>query len=356
MKRILSVLSVFVLLLALTACGTTDKNEQSSGSGEGEGTAGGTITIYTPTAQDNLDVLIPAFEEATGIKVEVIRGATGEIYSRIQAEAENPQADVAWIPTSTILLDTSYFEQYVSPNDGLYDEEFQNKSGYTTQISYNSPVIIYNTNLVDIEITGYADLLDESLFGKIAMGNAASSSSAYNHLENMLLAMGVGADNYEKAESEEAWAFVEAFYKNLDGKIVDSSSVTYEGVLSGEYAVGMSWDTPAQAYIAEEVDYLKVVYMDEGVIPGTSSVTLIKNAKNPEGAKAFIDWISSVEGQTISGLDCLGENPLMAGVEVASYKPRIADLNVLPRTTEWQAETKPVILERYEEMYLEIFE
>lgn len=348
MKRILLYLAVLALLL--TGCGKD--GEKEPGTSEGKGT----ITIYTPTAQDNLDVVIPAFEEATGIEVEVIRGSTGEIYSRIQAEAENPQADVAWIPTSTVLLDTSYFDQYVSVHNDLYDEVFQNKSGFATEIGYNAPVIIYNTNLVDFEIKGYADLLNPELFGKIAMGNASSSSSAYNHLENMLLAMGVGADNYEKAYSDEAWAFVEEFYKNLDGKIVDSSSVTYEGVLSGEYAVGMSWDTPAQAYQAEGIEHLKVVFMEEGVIPGTGCVALIKNAPNPDGAKAFIDYLASMEGQSVYGLDALGANPILPGAEVASYKPRIADLNVLPRTTEWQAETKPIILELYEAMYLEIFE
>lgn len=347
MKRIL--LCLVVLMLVLTGCGKADKDP---GVDEGKGT----ITIYTPTAQNNLDVVIPAFEEATGIKVEVIRGSSGEVYSRIQAEAQNPQADVAWIPTSTVLLDTSYFDQYVSVHNDLYDEEFQNTSGFATEIGYNAPVIIYNTNLVDFEIKGYADLLNPALFGKIAMGNAASSSSAYNHLENMLLAMGVGADNYAKAYSDEAWAFVEAFYKNLDGKIVDSSSVTYEGVLSGEYAVGMSWDTPAQSYLAEGVEHLKVVFMEEGVIPGTGCVALIKNAPNPEGGKAFIDFLASMEGQSVYGRDALGANPILPGAEVASYKPKIADLNVIPRTTEWQAETKPIILQRYEAMYLEIFE
>ena len=168
--------------------------------------------------------------------------------------------------------------------------------------------------------------------------------------------MGTGTTNDEKAASKEAWDFVRAFYENLDGKIVDSSSVTYEGVLSGEYAVGMTWDTPAQAYMAEGIDNLKVVYMDEGVIPGTSSVSLIKNAPNPEGAKKFIDWFASPEGQSVYGMDCLGANPILPGAKVADYKLGIKDLNVIPRTTEWQAENKEKILDLYEDMYLEIFE
>lgn len=353
MKKILSLL--VVLLLIVSGCSSQSDPQPSNQPDQGSDSKG-SITIYTPTAQDNLDVMIPAFEEATGIKVEVIRGSSGEVYSRIQAEAENPQADVAWIPTSTVLLDTSYFEEYVSPHDSLYDEAFRNTTGFTTQVGYNAPVIIYNTNLVDFEINGYADLLNPELKGKIAMGNAASSSSAYNHLENMLLAMGTGTTNDEKANSQEAWDFVRAFYENLDGKIVDSSSVTYEGVLSGEYAVGMAWDTPAQAYMAEGIENLKVVFMDEGVIPGTASVSLIKNATNPEGAKAFIDWFSSMEGQSVYGMQCLGANPILPGAEVADYKLGINDLNVIPRTTEWQAESKPGILALYEEMYLDIFE
>lgn len=353
MKKLITLL--LGMLLVLAGCGSPAEKTPETNAPDDHADSG-TITIYTPTAQDNLDVMIPAFEEATGIKVEVIRGSSGEVYSRIQAEAENPKADVAWIPTSTVLLDTSYFEAYTSAYDDQYDETFRNTSGFTTQIGYNAPVIIYNTNLVDFEIHGYADLLNPELKGKIAMGNAASSSSAYNHLENMLLAMGTGTTNDEKAASKEAWDFVRAFYENLDGKIVDSSSVTYEGVLSGEYAVGMTWDTPAQAYMAEGIDNLKVVYMDEGVIPGTSSVSLIKNGPNPEGAKKFIDWFASPEGQSVYGMDCLGANPILPGAKVADYKLGIKDLNVIPRTTEWQAENKEKILDLYEDMYLEIFE
>lgn len=340
--------SLFVVLvimgLVLTGCGKTDEKKTE------------TITVYTPSAQDNIDVMIPAFEAATGIKVEVIRGGSGEIYAKIQAEAANPQADVAWIPTSTILMDTSYFEQYVSIHDSLYDEAFRNDTGFATEIGYNAPVIIYNTNLVPYEIKGYAELLNPDLKGKIAMGNAAASSSAYNHLENMLLAMGVGDDNYQKAESKDAWDYVTKFYENLDGKIVESSAVTYEGVLSGEYAVGLSWDTPAQAYLVEKVPNIKVVLMAEGVIPGTASVALIKNAKNPEAAKVFIDWFASQEGQSVYGKDCLGANPLLGTAEVADYKWSIADMNVIPRTTEWQAETKPGIIEKIQDLITELFD
>lgn len=381
MKKIISMLLATSMVLSCAGCSSGQKPAESSKQPEAAATtaaqetkvaetkgqeakeqetkgaeSGGKLVLYTSTAQDNLDIVLPAFEEATGIKVELIRGSTGEINARIQAEAQNPYGDVAWIPESYILSDTSYFESYVSENDSLYEEAFRNTSGYATNINYAIPVIIYNKDLVDFEITGYADLLKPELKGKIAMGNASSSSSAYNQLENMVLAMGKGDTLDAKVDSEEAWAYVEDFLKNLDGIIVDSSSATYKGVLSGEYAVGMSWDTPAQEYLADKVENIGVVYMEEGVIPKQSSVAVIKNASNIENAKKFVDFMSSKEGQSVLGAKVLGANPLMSGVEIADYKMDISSLHTIPITTQWSADKKEDILKKYEDLYLDILE
>ena len=193
MKKIISMLLATSLVLSSAGCSSGQKTAESSKQPEAAATtaaqetkgeetkgqevkeqetkgaetsenkaeSGGKLVLYTSTAQDNLDIVLPAFEEATGIKVELIRGSTGEINARIQAEAQNPYGDVAWIPESYILSDTSYFESYVSENDSLYEEAFRNTSGYATNINYAIPVIIYYKDLVDFEITGYADLLKQ---------------------------------------------------------------------------------------------------------------------------------------------------------------------------------------------------
>src|SRR5699024_12129135 len=58
--------------------------------------------------------------------------------------------------------------------------------------------------------------------------------SSYNHLENMLFAMGKDNDPF----SDEAWDYVEQFLDNLDGKIASSSGNVHKGVADGEYTVG----------------------------------------------------------------------------------------------------------------------
>ena len=62
-------------LLGLAAC-----DDGGTGGGEGgEGQLGGTLTMYTPNSETLVNNLIPAFEEKTGITVELIQAGTGEL-------------------------------------------------------------------------------------------------------------------------------------------------------------------------------------------------------------------------------------------------------------------------------------
>ena len=182
MKKILSILLVALLaVLSLSANGAAESKGDSN-----------RLVLITSSADDNLNSVIPAFEEKTGIDVEIITGSTGEVYSRIQAEKENPSCDVTWIGEYYAIMDTSLFETYVSPNDAEYPEQFKNTTGVFTATNGTCPVIIWNKNQVPQGIKGYADLLNPEFKGKIAFGDAGTSSSAYNHLENMLIDFGDG--------------------------------------------------------------------------------------------------------------------------------------------------------------------
>lgn len=347
MKKLLALLCAF---LVLGGCSSTPKTDNPGGDAKSN-----KLVLYTPTAQDNLDVMIPAFEEKYGIEVETVTASSGEIYSRIQAEKDNPYADVTWLGEYYVVSDTSYFEEYVSENDKDMGE-FKNTTGYATIVDYNVPVILYNKNLVSFEIQGYEDLLNPELKGKIAMGNSANSSSAYNHLENMLLAMGKGSDNDALISSPEGWDYVEKFLNQLDGKIIDSSGTIHKGVVSGEYAVGLTWDTPAQTYLSQGIQDIGVVYMSEGVVPKMSCVAVIKGAKNMENAKLFVDFMSSEYGQSLMGTEVTGANCVRPGVKLADYKQDINKVKAIKITSQWSSDHKEQIIEKYTDMYTSIFE
>lgn len=83
------------------------------------------------------------------------------------------------------------FMEYVSPEDKNMMEAFRNKTGYFTPAFADPTVLIVNTNLAgDTKIETFDDLLNPALKGKIAFGDPANSSSAFQSLMAMLYAKG----------------------------------------------------------------------------------------------------------------------------------------------------------------------
>lgn len=347
----ISILSALAVV-TLAACNNPSPNDSGSSTGpvDLEGTK---LTLYSSTSEANLKIMIPKFKAETGIDIEYVYGGTGEIVKRVNSEKNSPQADVVWLPTQYVEDNSDCYISYKAANDAEKPADFRATTGYCSITNFAIPVIIYNTTLVS-KIEGYSDLLNASLKGKIAFGDAAKSSSAYNHLENMLLAMGTGDTVKAKMESEAAWNFVDSFYSNLDKKIVSSSGTTLTGVVSGEYAVGMSWDTKGYEALQGKIKdpngqykNVEVCYMKEGVVPKTSGVGIIKGTKKEAAAKKFVDWMSSKSGQTVLGKDIAGTNPVLAEAEVASFKKSVSSMNTLAITSQESTDNKKAALAKY---------
>ncbi len=251
------------------------------------------LVVYCPHPLAFIDPIVKKFEAQSGIKVEVIAAGTGELLKRIESEASNPLADVIWGGTvSTLDPSKKFFEVYRSPEEAAFYPNLKVADGTITGFSQVPSVIMVNTKLIgNIKIEGYEDVLNPALKGKIAFADPSKSSSSFEHLINMLYAMG-------KGDPDKGWAYVTAFAKNLDGKLLSGSSAVYKGVADGEYTIGLTFEEGAANYVTSKAP-VKIVYMKEGVISKHDGAAVIKGAKNPANAKKFIDFISSKEGQTM---------------------------------------------------------
>ncbi len=170
------------------------------------------------------------------------------------------------------------FEAYISCNEDMVRDEFKNREGNMSRFTDIPSVIMVNTNLIgDVKVEGYEDLLQPELKGRIAMCDPATSSSAYEHLINMLYAMGDG-------EPEQGWDYVEDFCRNLDGILLGGSGEVYQGVAQGKYAVGLTFEEAAAHYVADRGP-VKLVYMKEGVISTPDSVCIVKGQPPYEGGQ-----------------------------------------------------------------------
>jgi len=332
---IMSLLLVFAL--ALTGCGSGDKNGE-------EGKDSGKVVVYSPNTEDIIQTIIPMFEKETGIKVEIISAGTGELLKRIESEQENPQGDVLFGGSkATVRAKKDLFEEYVSVNDEYMLDDHKNVDGFLTPFTADGSCILVNKDLIgDIKIEGYEDLLNPELKGKIASADASNSSSAFAQLTNQLMAMG---GDYE---SQEGWDYVEKLLENLDGKILNSSSAVHKGVADGEYVVGLTYEDPSAAYVRDGAN-VEIVYPKEGAVYLDAGVAVIKDAKNMENAKKFVDFCISQEAQDAFGSQ-LTNRPLRDGAKVGDYMTPFEDINVIKEDEEYIKEHKDELIKNFTDL------
>ena len=336
MKRILTLLLALALVFTLPVAAFADGGDD-------------TLVIYSARNERLNNIVIPAFEEATGIKVEMITGSSGEVLQRVKAEVDsgNVTVDIHWAADETMLdANRDLFEVYVSTENDALLPEFQNDGTNCFNNAYAEPnVMIVNTDMLDelgIEVNGYADLLQPELKGKIISADPANSSSAFQCLIGMLYGMGDG-----DPMSDAAWDYIDQFLVNLDGKIASSSSQVYNGVANGEYAVGLSYEDPCVELEAAGEQPVKVVYAEEGTVFPGESVQIIKGAPHMNAAKKFVDFVLSEESQTAVAAE-LNLRPLRAGIPTNEKMIPTEDIKLFDTySTSYIAENKPLIVNTY---------
>lgn len=339
MKKLVVLLTSFLMCVSLAGCGGSSKDDSKDK----------TLTVYTPNSEALVQATIPGFEKATGIKVELVQAGTGELFKKIQAEAGDPQADIIFGGSyATYAQNKDLFADYTSKNNSLVNDEFQNKNGFTTSYVLDGSVILVNKKLAKeagIEIKGYKDLLNPALKGKIISGDPSASSSAFAHLTNMLLAMG----GYE---NKDAWDYVKDLYTNIDGKIASSSNAVYKGVADGEYMVGLTWEDPAATLVKDGAD-VEIVYMSEGTVFLPAGSAIIKNCKHEDNAKQFIDYITSQEAQDTYGTQTTNR-PVLKEVKVGDYMKPMKDIKTIEEDRDYVLQHKNDIIEKYKDIYATI--
>lgn len=345
-KKLLTVLSL-AMVLTMAGCSSNDGKTQEGSQATDAGSSD-TLVVYSPNSEGLVNSIIPAFEEKTGITVELQQAGTGELFTKLQGEKSDPVADVIWGGAYTTYLENKdLFEEYVAEGDAELPEAYQNKEKFKTSYTLDGSVLIINKDLTKgIKIEGYKDLLNPELKGKIATADPTSSSSAYAHLTNMLLAMG----GYE---SDEAWTYVKDLFTNIDGKIQSSSSSVYKTVADGEMAVGLSYEDPVMQLKKDGADNIDIVYMKEGVVYLPAGSGIIKGCKNMDNAKKFMDFIISKEAQDILGTQTTNR-PVRADAETSEFMLPISEINVIDEDYEYVKAHTEEIQNKFKEMFADI--
>jgi iron(III) transport system substrate-binding protein len=256
----------------------------------------GPLTVLGGPQEDWCQAMVVAFEKATGIETSYVRLSSGEAFSRLQAEAEDPSFDVWWGGPNegqSAAYAEGLIEAYVPPNASGIPDSLKDPDGLWTGIYVGALGFCSNQDLLDelgVEApTSWADLLDPALQGNIAVADARTSGTAYTFLYSQVALRG----------EEEAFEYLKELNENIF-QYTKSGSAPGRMAAAGEVAVSIIFSHDCVKFREETGANLVVSFPSEGTGFEIGSEALIKNAPNPEAAKVWMDWALSPEAQAIA--------------------------------------------------------
>jgi len=249
----------------------------------------GSVTVYMPSPKGLNEKYIAAFEEETGVKVDLFEGTTGEILARLEAEKDNPVADVVVLASwsdGLAMKKEGNLESYDAKDaDKLY-EDFIDSDKELFGTSASSVGVIYNTTIVENLDADWADFADEKYNGDIAMPDPEKSGSAKDFLAGYFS---------QNKDDWKTWEDIAANGLTIPG----ANKAALEAVTTGEKAILLAGvDYNAYKSIADG-EPLAIYYPKSGTVINPRPAMILKSAKNMDNAKAFIDFLISDKAQEL---------------------------------------------------------
>lgn len=275
-------LAVGITICLFTGCGSGNKAEDKI------------VNVYNWGEYID-DSLLAQFEEETGIKVNYREYDTNEsLYSVLR------QGGVSYdviIPSDYMvsrmiaedMLEKINFDNV--PNASLMDDSFKQRE-YDPAGEYSVPYmwgvtgIIYNSKMIEEEITSWGALFDEKYAGNILMFDNSRDA-----LGVALKYLGYSLNTTDKAELDEAFELLKTQKPLLQAYVMDQ---IYDKLESGEAAIGPYYAGDYLTMIANNPD-LKFVVPTEGGNIFVDLMCIPKGVENKENAEAFINFMCKTE-------------------------------------------------------------
>jgi iron(III) transport system substrate-binding protein len=253
--------------------------------------AEGKLLLYTSQPNTDAQQTIDAFK-ARHPKVEIsfVRDGTPRIMAKLQAEfaAGQPQPDVLLIADSVTMEDLKKSNRLMAHAGadvsaypaGIHDPQ---KMWFATKLITTG--IIYNTKATMVP-TSWMDLAKPEAKGQVVMPSPLASGAALIHAIALTGTLPSGWGYYEQLQKNGAIA------AGGNGDILRQ-------VASGEKLYGMIVDFLP---VREKAKGAPVAFVapKEGLSAVSEPVAILSTTKNPEAAKAFVDFLLSREGQELA--------------------------------------------------------
>jgi iron(III) transport system substrate-binding protein len=258
------------------------------------------VTVYSSRIEQLLKPTLEQYTKQTGVKVNLLTDRGGSLAERLAAEGASSPADVfitvdmgnLWSAAERGLLqkvDSPLLNANVPAN-------FRDPGSRWWGLSQRERTIFFAADRVKpSQLSTYEDLADPKWKGKLCL---RTSKQTYTQ---SLVAMMIAKHGVAKAE-----AIAKGWVNNLAGDVFTNDASLLKAIAAGQCDVGISNTYYYGRLLSREPDFgknVKLFWANQGTNEGGAHVNLsgggvAKHAKNPEGARKLLEWLSSEGVQT----------------------------------------------------------
>jgi iron(III) transport system substrate-binding protein len=339
---VFSILVVIALLLA--ACAPVQApaaGGEAAPAAAGAPGESGNVVLYAVHGPELVEPILEQFSaQYPDIQVDIVYGSgTGEIISRVQAEAANPLGDVMWGgATEWYEANAGLFAPIELENDAATLVQDPNHVWHAADLLFQT--IAVNTDLLTPEEypSTFQELADPKWAekGGIALANPRASGTGYSLVTTMVELYG--------------WDFVREMMANAI--ITEGSTPMINMVKDGEVPVAFINEDIGAKWMAEGVP-IQIIYPTDGVSNQVGAAALIKGGPNPEPSATLLNFILSQDAQQILS-EVVQRRPARTDVSPVEGLAPADTLQLVRPDPIWLANDKETILNEFDAIRQEL--
>ncbi|RFA33882.1 extracellular solute-binding protein [Alkalilimnicola ehrlichii] len=273
------------------------------------------LNVYAAGPGSLMKRLIADFCSATHIDVNLFQATTGKVLARLEAEADNPRADV-FISASwdlAIELDKrDWLLPYESPAAATVPAAFKTPT-YIAQ-AFSALGIAWNRRSGTPEPQDWADLAQPAFRHRITTPDPSLSGASLDLLLGLQDAMG-----------DAAWNLLTQLRDN-GMTLAAANDQALSPVLRGRKAAVFGCVDYIAYNHSEKGAPLKVIFPHSGTVIAPRPMMILKSSRSPEQARKLIDYLLSEAGQRSAADAWL----MPARQDIAAKRPPFQALRLLP--------------------------
>lgn len=301
-----------------------------------------TLDVYSIHPESFAIPVFEAFTAATGIKINFVRHSSGEVLARLIAEKDNPRVGMVFGgPADTFAAAKleGVLEPYAPAGVEAIPDQYVEPEFYYIGIAINPLVFLSNNSfLADNGLeapTSWFDLLEPAYRDQLQTADARTSGTGFSRIASLIYALG---------DEDAAFDYMEKLHENVQVYTKSGGGGTVP-VATRQAGAGIFFLVDSIETATRGYD-VTISFPKEGSIGSVEASALVKGGPGHDLAKQFMDWLMTVEGQSVWAEQGIGFVPTNPDAPVSDLI-NVEGAKFFELDLEWAGENRQRLVEKW---------